>query len=82
MLHPSKMASSYDCDGCGHHACFHRMEAAREDKEAEREMTGVATESRKRRRIEGLEREEEEREEEREEEVVTGGRRKKGNGRG
>ncbi|KAL6712758.1 hypothetical protein ACLMJK_009696 [Lecanora helva] len=25
MLHPLKAATSYDCDGCGHHACFHEM---------------------------------------------------------
>ncbi len=32
MVHPLKAASSYDCDGCGHHASFHRMES-KEDEE-------------------------------------------------
>ncbi|KAF2096576.1 hypothetical protein NA57DRAFT_78181 [Rhizodiscina lignyota] len=26
MLHPLKSATSFDCDGCGHHASFHNME--------------------------------------------------------
>lgn len=35
MIHPLKAASSYDCDGCGHHASFHRMES-KEDEEVAR----------------------------------------------
>ncbi|KAF2659903.1 hypothetical protein K491DRAFT_712199 [Lophiostoma macrostomum CBS 122681] len=31
MLHPLKSASSYECDGCGHHASFHSMENKSED---------------------------------------------------
>ncbi|CAE6996622.1 hypothetical protein CFE70_000338 [Pyrenophora teres f. teres 0-1] len=31
MLHPLKLASSYECDGCGHHASFHSMENKAED---------------------------------------------------
>ncbi|KAF2801032.1 hypothetical protein K505DRAFT_201958, partial [Melanomma pulvis-pyrius CBS 109.77] len=31
MLHPLKSASSYECDGCGHHASFHSMENQAED---------------------------------------------------
>lgn len=49
MIHPLKAASSFDCDGCGHHASFHRMqnpedeEAARrwKQEEAVRERTGT-----------------------------------------
>ncbi|KAF2196140.1 hypothetical protein GQ43DRAFT_476593 [Delitschia confertaspora ATCC 74209] len=31
MLHPLKSASSYDCDGCQHHASYHSMENKQED---------------------------------------------------
>ncbi|USP81628.1 hypothetical protein yc1106_08902 [Curvularia clavata] len=31
MLHPLKSSSSYECDGCGHHASFHNMENKMED---------------------------------------------------
>ncbi|KAF2735334.1 hypothetical protein EJ04DRAFT_576267 [Polyplosphaeria fusca] len=31
MLHPLKSASSYECDGCGHHASFHSMENKTDD---------------------------------------------------
>ncbi|KAH6864664.1 hypothetical protein B0T12DRAFT_391009 [Alternaria alternata] len=31
MLHPLKSSSSYECDGCGHHASFHTMENKIED---------------------------------------------------
>ncbi|KAH7396916.1 hypothetical protein DE146DRAFT_658165 [Phaeosphaeria sp. MPI-PUGE-AT-0046c] len=31
MLHPLKSASSYECDGCSHHASFHSMENKLED---------------------------------------------------
>ncbi|KNG49768.1 hypothetical protein DDE82_006254 [Stemphylium lycopersici] len=31
MLHPLKSSSSYECDGCGHHASFHNMENKTED---------------------------------------------------
>ncbi|KAF2003660.1 hypothetical protein P154DRAFT_617564 [Amniculicola lignicola CBS 123094] len=31
MLHPLKSSSSYECDGCGHHASFHNMENKVED---------------------------------------------------
>ncbi|KAF1941339.1 hypothetical protein EJ02DRAFT_423172 [Clathrospora elynae] len=31
MLHPLKSSSSYECDGCGHHASFHTMENKTED---------------------------------------------------
>lgn len=26
MIHPLKAATSFECDGCGHHASFHNME--------------------------------------------------------
>ncbi|KAF2689914.1 hypothetical protein K458DRAFT_439054 [Lentithecium fluviatile CBS 122367] len=31
MLHPLKSSSSYECDGCTHHASFHSMENKEED---------------------------------------------------
>ncbi|KAF2853139.1 hypothetical protein T440DRAFT_487609 [Plenodomus tracheiphilus IPT5] len=31
MLHPLKSSSSYECDGCAHHASFHSMENRTED---------------------------------------------------
>ncbi|UPX15230.1 uncharacterized protein EKO05_0005687 [Ascochyta rabiei] len=31
MLHPLKSSSSYECDGCNHHASFHSMENKSED---------------------------------------------------
>ncbi|KAF2628642.1 hypothetical protein BU25DRAFT_317645, partial [Macroventuria anomochaeta] len=31
MLHPLKSSSSYECDGCNHHASFHSMENKAED---------------------------------------------------
>ncbi|KAL9030600.1 MAG: hypothetical protein Q9196_001306 [Gyalolechia fulgens] len=35
MLHPLKGSTSFDCDGCGHHASFHKMDN-REDEESVR----------------------------------------------
>lgn len=35
MLHPLKGATSFECDGCGHHASFHKMDN-REDEESVR----------------------------------------------
>ena len=31
MIHPLKAATSFECDGCGHHASFHKMENQEED---------------------------------------------------
>nr|POE56415.1 hypothetical protein CFP56_50959 [Quercus suber] len=31
MLHPVKAATSFECDGCGHHASFHSLENPSED---------------------------------------------------
>lgn len=31
MVHPLKAATSFDCDGCGHHASFHSMENHQDD---------------------------------------------------
>ncbi|EME46633.1 hypothetical protein DOTSEDRAFT_22679 [Dothistroma septosporum NZE10] len=31
MLHPVKAATSFDCDGCNHHASFHALEDETED---------------------------------------------------
>jgi hypothetical protein len=35
MLHPLKAATSFLCDGCGHHACFHKMESAESERVSE-----------------------------------------------
>lgn len=35
MLHPLKGATSFECDGCGHHASFHKMDN-QQDEETER----------------------------------------------
>src|SRR4051794_11427961 len=34
MVHPLKATSSFDCDGCGHHASFHMMKSHEEEVEA------------------------------------------------
>lgn len=31
MLHPVRAATSFDCDGCSHHASFHSLENEQED---------------------------------------------------
>ncbi|KAK3679070.1 hypothetical protein LTR78_001523 [Recurvomyces mirabilis] len=31
MLHPVKAATSFDCDGCSHHASFHSLDNPAED---------------------------------------------------
>jgi len=31
MIHPLKASTSFECDGCGHHASFHRMENREEE---------------------------------------------------
>jgi hypothetical protein len=31
MIHPVKAATSFECDGCGHHASFHKMENPSEE---------------------------------------------------
>lgn len=36
MVHPLKAATSFDCDGCGHHASFHQMENPAEEEAARR----------------------------------------------
>ncbi|KAL9582491.1 MAG: hypothetical protein Q9212_003263 [Teloschistes hypoglaucus] len=36
MIHPLKAATSFECDGCGHHASFHKMDN-RQDEEYERQ---------------------------------------------
>lgn len=47
MLHPLKGSTSFECDGCGHHASFHKMdnkedeESVRRWKEAERHRDGM-----------------------------------------
>lgn len=56
MLHPVKAATSFDCDGCSHHASFHSLENVAEDAilkrwSNEQESTSSAGASKKRRRI-------------------------------
>lgn len=36
MIHPLKAATSFDCDGCGHHASFHRMQNPEDEEIARR----------------------------------------------
>ena len=36
MIHPLKAASSFECDGCGHHASFHKMDNQKEEEIAKR----------------------------------------------
>ena len=31
MIHPVKAATSFECDGCSHHASYHKMENKAED---------------------------------------------------
>lgn len=31
MIHPLKAATSFECDGCAHHASFHKMENKAEE---------------------------------------------------
>lgn len=31
MVHPLKAATTFDCDGCGHHASFHKMDNKQDD---------------------------------------------------
>lgn len=31
MIHPLKAATTFDCDGCGHHASFHKMDNEQDD---------------------------------------------------
>ncbi|KAF2260587.1 hypothetical protein CC78DRAFT_24734 [Lojkania enalia] len=50
MLHPLKSASSYECDGCNHHASFHSMENKAEDEVRKRwELEAKAKEEEDRR---------------------------------
>ncbi|KAF2488502.1 hypothetical protein BU16DRAFT_473881 [Lophium mytilinum] len=62
MLHPLKSSSTFECDGCSHHASFHNLENKAEDevrkrweveqkaKEAEAQLNN-ASKSRKRPRL-------------------------------
>ena len=54
MVHPLKAATSYDCDGCGHHASFHRMESKEDEEVAKRwkEQQELEARSRAKREIE------------------------------
>ena len=38
MLHPLKLSSSFECDGCGHHASFHQMRSKTEDETTKDEV--------------------------------------------
>ena len=43
MLHPTKIASSFECDGCGHHASYHAMRSRAEDGAASAAAAAVAS---------------------------------------
>ena len=43
MIHPLKAATSFECDGCGHHASFHKMDNAI-DEETVRRWKDIETE--------------------------------------
>ncbi|MCJ1371308.1 hypothetical protein MMC20_002523 [Loxospora ochrophaea] len=64
MVHPAKAASSFECDGCGHHASFHQMENRAEDelvrrwRAEEQEQDNNQTEQQDREREESVEIEE------------------------
>ncbi|THV91281.1 hypothetical protein D6D02_00829 [Aureobasidium pullulans] len=61
MLHPVKAATSFECDGCGHHASYHNLDNPSEDailakwsaQEAQTQAATTTTSARnnKRRRI-------------------------------
>ncbi|KAL8973581.1 MAG: hypothetical protein Q9197_002180 [Variospora fuerteventurae] len=36
MLNPLKAATSFECDGCGHHASFHKMDSREDDETVRR----------------------------------------------
>ena len=44
MIHPLKAATSFECDGCGHHASFHKMENPVEDSYVERALLDLRME--------------------------------------
>lgn len=46
MVHPLKAATTFDCDGCGHHASFHKMDNEQEDEVMKRwERTSMAVDA-------------------------------------
>ncbi|KAK3698896.1 hypothetical protein LTR37_016773 [Vermiconidia calcicola] len=57
MLHPVKAATSFECDGCNHHASFHSLENPAEDavikkwEVVEKEKQATVGASKKRKRI-------------------------------
>ncbi|KAH9841164.1 hypothetical protein Tdes44962_MAKER07885 [Teratosphaeria destructans] len=53
MLHPIKAATSFECDGCGHHASFHSLENPSEDAVLERWAEKTAEEEREMRQAMG-----------------------------
>ncbi|MCJ1357767.1 MAG: hypothetical protein MMC33_007763 [Icmadophila ericetorum] len=40
MIHPQKLSSSFECDGCGHHACFHRLESLELEARVQKKVVG------------------------------------------
>ncbi|KAK6359081.1 hypothetical protein TWF696_000249 [Orbilia brochopaga] len=48
MVHPLKATSSFDCDGCGHHASFHRMKSHEEEVEQAARARDSASETQSR----------------------------------
>jgi hypothetical protein len=51
MIHPLKAATSFDCDGCGHHASFHRMQNPEDEEIARRWKQEEATRERQGTRV-------------------------------
>ncbi|KAL8665872.1 MAG: hypothetical protein Q9168_007616, partial [Polycauliona sp. 1 TL-2023] len=39
MIHPLKASTSFECDGCGHHASFHKMDNQQDDETVRRWKT-------------------------------------------
>ncbi|KAI4225453.1 MAG: hypothetical protein LQ349_007061 [Xanthoria aureola] len=39
MIHPLKASTSFECDGCGHHASFHKMDNHQDDETVRRWKT-------------------------------------------
>ncbi|KAK4697736.1 hypothetical protein P7C71_g383, partial [Lecanoromycetidae sp. Uapishka_2] len=59
MIHPLKAATSFDCDGCGHHASFHRMQNPEDEEIARRWKQEEASREREATRVVDVERFEE-----------------------
>ena len=54
MIHPLKAATSFECDGCGHHASFHRMDNHMDEETVRRWKTQDTIRDQEHRRITGM----------------------------